>query len=77
MLNAMAKCPISAAILVGRSSFLSPVAATPKGKAAVAEDARYTCPMHPEVRQAQPGDCPKCGMPLELATVKAGSEEGT
>ncbi len=25
----------------------------------------YTCPMHPEVRQAQPGSCPKCGMTLE------------
>jgi heavy metal translocating P-type ATPase len=22
----------------------------------------YTCPMHPEVRQAGPGKCPKCGM---------------
>ena len=21
--------------------------------------------MHPEVRQDGPGDCPKCGMPLE------------
>ena len=34
----------------------------------------YTCPMHPEVRQARPGDCPKCGMALELATFKAGAE---
>jgi Cu+-exporting ATPase len=25
----------------------------------------YTCPMHPEVRQQQPGNCPKCGMALE------------
>jgi len=25
----------------------------------------YTCPMHPEVRKDGPGDCPKCGMPLE------------
>jgi len=25
----------------------------------------YTCPMHPEVRQDKPGDCPKCGMALE------------
>ncbi|WP_205664856.1 copper-transporting P-type ATPase [Tsuneonella suprasediminis] len=24
----------------------------------------YTCPMHPEVRQVEPGDCPKCGMHL-------------
>ena len=27
--------------------------------------ATYTCPMHPEIRQDQPGDCPKCGMTLE------------
>lgn len=24
----------------------------------------YTCPMHPEVQQAAPGKCPKCGMDL-------------
>jgi Cu+-exporting ATPase len=28
-------------------------------------DAIYTCPMHPEIRQARPGACPKCGMALE------------
>ena len=27
----------------------------------------YTCPMHPEVQQDHPGDCPKCGMPLEAS----------
>ncbi|MCB2063601.1 MAG: copper-translocating P-type ATPase [Novosphingobium sp.] len=31
----------------------------------------YTCPMHPEVRQEGPGDCPKCGMHL----VPEGSEQ--
>src|SRR5512144_244819 len=25
----------------------------------------WTCPMHPEIRQAGPGSCPKCGMALE------------
>jgi hypothetical protein len=24
----------------------------------------YTCPMHPEVRRGEPGDCPVCGMAL-------------
>ncbi|MCL4743228.1 MAG: cadmium-translocating P-type ATPase [Phycisphaerales bacterium] len=33
--------------------------------AAARPDAVYTCPMHPEVRQIGPGDCPKCGMALE------------
>lgn len=25
----------------------------------------YTCPMHPEIQQQEPGNCPKCGMVLE------------
>ena len=28
----------------------------------------FTCPMHPEVRQSAPGNCPKCGMALEPVT---------
>ena len=28
----------------------------------------YTCPMHPEIRQNHPGNCPKCGMTLEPET---------
>uniref|UniRef100_UPI0035B099C7 heavy metal translocating P-type ATPase n=1 Tax=Hydrogenophaga pseudoflava TaxID=47421 RepID=UPI0035B099C7 len=31
----------------------------------VAEGSVYTCPMHPEIRQDHPGNCPKCGMTLE------------
>ncbi len=36
----------------------------------------YTCPMHPEIKQDHPGDCPKCGMPLEPAmpSAEAGHE---
>jgi Cu+-exporting ATPase len=37
----------------------------------VPEDAIYTCPMHPEVRQVGPGACPICGMALEPVTVTA------
>ena len=29
----------------------------------------YTCPMHPEVRQADPSACPKCGMALDPESV--------
>ncbi|MBI3862250.1 MAG: copper-translocating P-type ATPase [Planctomycetia bacterium] len=29
----------------------------------------FTCPMHPEVQQDHPGDCPKCGMALEPMVV--------
>ena len=37
----------------------------------------YTCPMHPEIQQDHPGECPKCGMTLEPRTggVEAGNEE--
>jgi Cu+-exporting ATPase len=34
-----------------------PVPAAPPG-------ALYTCPMHPEIQQQGPGNCPKCGMAL-------------
>ena len=34
----------------------------------------YTCPMHPEVQQDHPGNCPNCGMTLEpmLPTLEEG-----
>lgn len=35
----------------------------------------YTCPMHPSVRQTQPGSCPLCGMGLEPESA-AMAEEG-
>ena len=34
----------------------------------VVPGAIYTCPMHPEIEQIGPGDCPKCGMALEPKT---------
>jgi len=33
----------------------------------------YSCPMHPEVEQDEPGKCPQCGMFLE-AQVPEGTE---
>ncbi len=35
----------------------------------VPPDAIYTCPMHPQIEQVGPGDCPICGMALEPKTV--------
>ena len=32
-------------------------------------EAKYTCPMHPEIRQKAPGACPICGMALEPVTI--------
>lgn len=29
------------------------------------EETIFTCPMHPEIQQNHPGNCPKCGMALE------------
>lgn len=46
--------------------------ATAPGKKAI-----YTCPMHPQVRQEGPGNCPICGMALEpeVAAPDAGPSE--
>jgi P-type Cu+ transporter len=57
-----------------RKKFLSPADSEepekkPRGKAT------YTCPMHPEIEQDKPGDCPKCGMALEPKTVSGGTDE--
>jgi len=35
----------------------------------------YTCPMHPEIRQDHPGNCPKCGMTLEPIIPELNEEE--
>ena len=52
--------------------------AAPRSTTPVAPSAAkpiYTCPMHPEVQQDHPGNCPKCGMTLELKTVTAGTND--
>jgi len=42
-----------------------PVVAPAPAAAEPAAGTVYTCPMHPEIRQSHPGNCPKCGMTLE------------
>lgn len=41
--------------------------------AAPVSASEWTCPMHPEIRQAGPGACPICGMALEPVTISADS----
>jgi heavy metal translocating P-type ATPase len=41
----------------------APAVAVTKG----GEGEEYTCPMHPQIRQIGPGNCPICGMSLEPA----------
>ena len=48
--------------------WLKPGAATPAAAGTI-----YTCPMHPQVRQAGPGNCPICGMALEPELASADS----
>ncbi|HYM04357.1 MAG TPA: heavy metal translocating P-type ATPase, partial [Stellaceae bacterium] len=46
----------------------------PAPKPAAAKGTVYTCPMHPQIRLTEPGNCPICGMALE--PVGASAEEG-
>jgi len=43
------------------------------GQEAHRDSSLYTCPMHPEIQQHGPGDCPKCGMALESMSAPATS----
>jgi P-type Cu+ transporter len=38
-------------------------------------DAEYTCPMHPEIVQDHPGNCPICGMALEPKNVETKADD--
>jgi Cu+-exporting ATPase len=44
-------------------AWLAPV--KPDGETTAPPGTIYTCPMHPEIRQPTPGNCPICGMALE------------
>jgi Cu+-exporting ATPase len=48
-----------------------PAAAPSDAPAMTEPQAAYTCPMHPEIKQAGPGSCPICGMALEPREVAA------
>ncbi len=40
------------------------LAASPTASVSASGEAYFTCPMHPEIHEAGPGQCPKCGMTL-------------
>src|SRR5262245_58149309 len=48
-----------------------PEAVGPNASRPRPEGTIYTCPMHPQIRQAGPGFCPICGMALEPELVSA------
>ena len=55
-----------------RQKFLTQPSA---GKPVISENkVIYTCPMHPEISQDEPGDCPKCGMYLEPINLPSEAE---
>jgi len=45
---------------------------TSKEKAKNMKEVSYTCPMHPEVKSATKGECPKCGMDLKAKKMNMG-----
>src|SRR3974390_1981351 len=47
---------------------------SPASKPTPAKGVIYTCPMHPQIRRTEPGNCPICGMTLEPVT--PGEETG-
>ncbi|HET7101933.1 MAG TPA: heavy metal-binding domain-containing protein, partial [Terriglobia bacterium] len=55
---------------VAPEDYIGAAKASPRHVEAI-PGADYTCPMDPEVRQSEPGACPKCGMALEAATMAA------
>ncbi len=59
-----------------RQKFLSTSGAAIKPQEKPSGKTIYTCPMHPEVEQDHPGECPKCGMALEAKTATIGTDEG-
>ena len=51
--------------------YVEMAASQTKAPPAVPPGAIYTCPMHPQIRQVGPGNCPICGMTLELVLATA------
>ncbi|HEX7842412.1 MAG TPA: heavy metal translocating P-type ATPase [Kofleriaceae bacterium] len=72
---APATSPAPAAIGAAESRGVGTPTALPAGRGGTPVGSiTYTCPMHPEVRQPDSGDCPECGMALEADVPAARTE---
>lgn len=60
---------IVAIILCG--AMANPVAAQKQKRPRSQAVAKYSCPMHPDVKSSKPGKCPKCGMTLRRTPATA------
>ena len=76
---------LAAGILVGRSTKSASdvhdhagagAATSDGGMAAAAKPQIWTCSMHPQIQQPEPGDCPICGMDLIPLVDDGGADEG-
>jgi Cu+-exporting ATPase len=52
-------------------SAVEPIVTPPSRSRPAGEAVSYTCPMHPQIRRSEPGNCPICGMALEPLNVSA------
>lgn len=55
--------------------YIDPTAKQPQPTQEPPAGTMYTCPMHPQIRQPQPGNCPICGMTLEPLIPELEEEE--
>src|SRR3989440_6916118 len=66
---------IAAAMTCAATAAFAQPTPTPNASPPTERAQRYTCPMHPEIVRAEPGQCPKCGMtlvPIKETKPKAG-----
>ena len=59
--------------LADPTNYLNPGSAAGPRNPPQASGLAYTCPMHPQVRRNEPGNCPICGMTLEPLNAAAAS----
>lgn len=66
---------LAVGLLIGWLLFSSKSTESHQNKDEVTQETIYTCSMHPQIRQNEPGKCPICGM--DLIPLTSGNEAGT